>query len=158
MQKFEKKEYFCMKLYKKIFITRRSDMLYNVFDDIYRLNREIDRVLKSGDVGQYRDFPAVNVYENKDEYALIVRIPGVEKDKIKLTTKENALKISAERTKDDEGKTYYLNERVFGQFERSFMFDEKINPDKITADLKDGILLIKLPKVEEAKPKAITIN
>lgn len=133
-------------------------MMYSVFDDIYRLNREFERILRNGDFEQYRAFPPVNIYENKDEYMVVVRIPGVSKEDIKLTTKENSLSISGERKKVDDKSKYYLNERFTGTFERNFMFDEKINSSKITADLKDGMLLVKLPKAEEAKPKEISIN
>ena len=54
-------------------------------------------------------------------------------------------------------KTYYLAERVSGKYERNFMFDENIDTEKISAELKNGVLTINLPKSEDAKPKIITI-
>ncbi|MBQ2125705.1 MAG: Hsp20/alpha crystallin family protein [Spirochaetales bacterium] len=88
---------------------------------------------------------------------VLAKIPGVDKKDIQISIKDNALKLSGEIKSKDSNKTYYLTERISGSFKRNFMFDEKIDAEKVFAELKNGILTIDLPKSEDAKPKVITI-
>ncbi len=132
--------------------------IYNLFDDFYKINRELDRVLKSEFRGGFKTWPEVNIYEEKNEYVVMAKVAGVPKDKINISLKDNALKITGERNGDDDKAHYYIAERRSGKFERNFIFDDKIDGDKITAEVADGILLVKLPKSEDAKPKSIAIK
>lgn len=133
-------------------------MLYNLFDDFYRLNREFDRLIRSSEFDEYRVFPEVNIYENSDEFVAVVKVPGVKKEDINLSIKENSLKISGEKKKVEHKGAVYLDERKSGKFERNFSFNERIDPEKVSAELKDGMLMITMKKAEDSKPKAITIN
>lgn len=131
-------------------------MLYDLYDDFFRLNREFEKMLSGG--GKIRNFPEVNIYSNKEEYIVLAQVPGMDKKDINISLKDNSLKLSGEIKNEHKDKTYYLVERFTGKFERNFMFDEKINAEAINAELRNGILTIHLPKSEEAKPKMITIT
>ena len=132
-------------------------MLYDLYDDFWGLglNRELKRFMQG--TNTQKTFPEVNIYESKDKYMVLAKIPGVDKKDIQISIKDNALKLSGEIKSKDSNKTYYLTERISGSFKRNFMFDEKIDAEKVFAELKNGILTIDLPKSEDAKPKVITI-
>ena len=132
-------------------------MLYDLYDDFWGLglNRELKKFIQGSNT--QKTFPEVNIYESKDKYMVLAKIPGVDKKDIQISIKDNALKLSGEIKSKDSNKTYYLTERISGSFKRNFMFDEKIDAEKVFAELKNGILTIDLPKSEDAKPKVITI-
>jgi HSP20 family protein len=132
-------------------------MLYDLYDDFWGLglNRELKKFIQGNNT--QKTFPEVNIYESKDKYMVLAKIPGVDKKDIQISIKDNALKLSGEIKSKDSNKTYYLTERISGSFKRNFMFDEKIDAEKVFAELKNGILTIDLPKSEDAKPKVITI-
>jgi HSP20 family protein len=100
--------------------------------------------------------PAVNVKENNDAFMIEVAAPGMTKDDFKLNYDNGRLTISSERKneKKDEGENYTRREFSYQSFQRSFTVPENIvSGDKISANYKDGILIINLPKREEVKPK-----
>jgi len=135
-------------------------MYRTIFDDLYRLNREMNRLFTgSGKYSNTTYWPEINLYENQSEYVAVVNIPGVEKDKITISYKDNSLKISGDKgTEKETSANYYLKERKFGKFERNIMFQEKVEADKINAEMKNGFLLVKIPKSPEAKPVTIAIK
>ncbi|MGZ5278526.1 MAG: Hsp20/alpha crystallin family protein [Pseudobdellovibrionaceae bacterium] len=103
--------------------------------------------------------PAVDVKETEKEYLFHFDLPGLtDKDiEIKLTGRE--LYVSGERKtvgKDDSRS--HRNERYFGRFERSFVLPEEVNSDKIDAEFRDGVLTIRIPKIEAVQPKTIPIR
>lgn len=131
-------------------------MLRSIFDDFYTLNREMNKIFK--DYEQTRNYRAkTNIYENNDEYVIISKLPGMTKEDINIIIKDNVLKISSERKKD-EMKNILLNERYSGKIERSFALNERIDADNVNAEMKNGLLMIKLPKSPESKPKKIDIK
>jgi len=103
--------------------------------------------------------PAVDVKETEKEYLFHFDLPGLsDKDiEIKLTGRE--LYVSGERkaTEKDESRSH-RTERFFGRFERSFVLPEEVNSDKIDAEFRDGVLTIRIPKVEAVQPKTIPIR
>jgi HSP20 family protein len=104
--------------------------------------------------------PAVDLYQDKDNFVVKMELPGMEKDQIDISFHNGMLSISGERkteTKDDKAETY-RSERFFGRFQRSITLPTLVDGDKVNASYKDGILTVTLPKAEEAKPKQITIN
>jgi HSP20 family protein len=100
--------------------------------------------------------PAVNIKENDNEYELEVAAPGMKKDNFKINLDNDQLTISSER-KDEKNETedsYSRREFSYQSFQRSFTIPENlVDGDKISAKYSDGILTVKLPKKEEAKPK-----
>ncbi|MFA5168617.1 MAG: Hsp20/alpha crystallin family protein [Candidatus Omnitrophota bacterium] len=99
--------------------------------------------------------PAVDLEETKDAYIVKSDLPGLEKDKIDLTVKENVLTIEGVRettsqTQDQKGG-YYAQERSYGSFARSLSLPGPVDESKIVAAYKNGVLTITLPKVPGQK-------
>jgi len=105
--------------------------------------------------------PVVDLSESKDDYLLAVEIPGMKKDDISISFKENILTVSGEKTvelKEDDTKVY-RSERSYGKFERSFKLPEEVKPEAIKAEYKDGILKVHIPKDEvKNTPRMITVK
>jgi len=134
-------------------------MLATFLDDLYDLNRDINRIFDVYPGRSYYRWPEINIYNNDNEYIVVAKAPGLKKEDIYLTLKDNSLKISGERKKEEKVKTnIHLEERFIGKFERSFMLNEKVDADKVDAEMKNGLLIVKLPKSPDTKPKAITIK
>lgn len=104
--------------------------------------------------------PLVDVTEDEKEYVIKTELPEVKKEDVKVTVENGTLRITGERKleKEEEGKRYHRIERAYGSFERSFMLPEGTQPDKLTADYKDGVLKVHLPKSVEAKPKPLEVK
>lgn len=104
--------------------------------------------------------PAVDIYDENDHVVLKAELPGVEKKDIEIDVDGRVLTLKGKRTADNEenGEHYYQRERIVGNFARSFSLHAEVNPDKIKAEFKDGILTLKIPKPEEHKPKKITVH
>ena len=105
--------------------------------------------------------PAVDIFENeKKELVLKAELPDVKKEDVAVTVENNMLTLSGERKADNEVRKehYHRIERSFGSFSRSFSLPATVDTGKIGADFKDGVLTIRLPFREEAKPRSININ
>jgi HSP20 family protein len=104
--------------------------------------------------------PAVDVFENEENIIIKAELPGVEKKDIHVDVKDGVLSITGERTYENEVKEekYHRKERAFGRFHRSFALPEGLDPEKIDADYKDGVLKVEIPKPEEKKPKKIAVH
>jgi HSP20 family protein len=105
-------------------------------------------------------YPAVDILESKEAYLLRAELPGMNKEDFNLELKDGTLTLTGERmsAKPAEGVEYRSVERVSGKFVRSFSLPETVKHDGIQATYKDGILEIKVPKAEEAKPRQIEIT
>ncbi len=134
-------------------------MYKTIFDDLFELNREMNRVFRNAGVTGKSNWPETNTYENNEEYILVSKVPGIEKDDIEITLKDNSLSIRGRRKKEPaEDLKKHLDERFSGEFERNIMLNNKIDMDNIKAEASDGLLIIKLPKSAEMKPKKIEIK
>jgi len=104
--------------------------------------------------------PVVDVYDNDDNFVIKAELPGIDKEDIEIDVKDRVLTLKGERSSENEVKedNYYRRERSFGKFERAFTLPADVDPDKIKADFKDGVLKIDIPKPEEQKPRQITIQ
>ncbi|HEY7163230.1 MAG TPA: Hsp20/alpha crystallin family protein [Candidatus Binatia bacterium] len=104
--------------------------------------------------------PAVDLYEEKDEIVVKAELPGIEKDNVEVNLSDHHLTIKGEKKKEEEIKkeNYYRSERSYGSFLRSLELPAEVQPDKVKANFKDGILEVRLPKTEEAKAKEIKVK
>jgi HSP20 family protein len=108
--------------------------------------------------------PAVNVVENNDNFRIEVAAPGLEKKDFKIDLENNLLTISSEKEERNESKEegkYMRREFSYSNFRRSFSLPNSVDAEKISANHRDGILNITIPKKEEAKqkpPKQIAIS
>ena len=104
--------------------------------------------------------PAFDLYEDQDKLTVRAELPGLKKDQIKLTLKDDVLTVSGERKQETDAQKsdHIRRERVFGAFERSVTLPYPVNQSAISAAYEDGVLTITLPKADEAKPRQIAIN
>jgi len=125
----------------------------NLFEDFFNS----DRFLSLNREGWY---PAVDITEDENGYHVQMELPGLTKQDVKISFKDDVLHIAGEKKveQEEEKKNYHHYERRFGKFERAFRLHSDVIVDKIDAIFKDGILKIELPKAEIAKPKEIEVK
>ena len=140
---------------------------WNPIQDLASWEREVSRMLAdvlNPEVRLFEDIshvvPVLDVEETDDEFNLSAELPGMKKDDIKITFQDNILTISGEKKMEEkrEGKNYHRVERSFGKFSRSIGIPAGVKLDKIDAEYKNGVLYVRIPKAEEAKPKKIDIK
>ncbi len=104
------------------------------------------------------DYPYVNLYEKDDNIEIAVIAPGIKGEDIDLELINNRLNIEIEKKSDYADKAYIRRERDFGKFKKVVELPYRVDPNRIEASMKDGILTIKLNRSEETKPKKIEIQ
>lgn len=131
-------------------IAREMDSLFNSF-----LNFPSFRTEDSCDF-----MPRVNIKDTNDNVILTFELPGMEKKDIKVTVKDDVLTVSGQRNFKSEQKDegWVRTEISSGSFSRSFTLPDTVDPEKVNADYKNGMLEIKLAKHPERKPKEIEVN
>jgi HSP20 family protein len=104
--------------------------------------------------------PLVDITEDEKEYVIKADRPEVKKEDVKISVQDGVLAISGERKyeKEEKGKKYHRVERSYGSFERSFSVPADAEEEKVSAQFKDGVLMVHLPKGETAKPKRLEIK
>ena len=104
--------------------------------------------------------PALDVYEDKDQFVVKAEVPGMEKEDIDVSLHDGSLTISGERKSDHktEEAGVYRSERYFGRFQRTLDLPTGVDANKVKAEYRDGILTVTIAKAEEAKPKKINVS
>ena len=104
--------------------------------------------------------PPVEIYDADDALMVRVELPGVAKEDVHVEVHENTLTLGGERKPDPQVKEgqYHRQERMYGPFQRSFMLPIQVETEKVQATYRDGLLELRLPKSEAAKPKRIAIS
>jgi HSP20 family protein len=116
-------------------------------------------VRPSGMAGAFQ--PPVDLYETENEYVVKLAAPGLKPDNFEITMQQNMLTIQGRTQQEDEkqeGARYHVREQRFGEFLRTVQFPSQVDADKIQASLSNGILTIRVPKAEAAKPRRITVK
>jgi HSP20 family molecular chaperone IbpA len=103
--------------------------------------------------------PAADIYETADALRVILEMPGVEKNNLDIQVKDDVLRVEGrlDLSKYQGLQPLYIEYNI-GHYARTFQLSNKINQDKIAAEMKDGVLSLLLPKAEEAKPRTIRVN
>ena len=124
------------------------------------LRESFSPVSGEGEVSTRTWAPPVDIFENGDNLVLKAELPGVNPDEVEIRVEDNTLYLKGERKFEKEVKeqNYHRVERTYGTFTRSFSLPNSVDADKVTANYKDGVLTLTMPKKEEAKPKTIKIN
>lgn len=134
-------------------VRNRWSELDRLFEDIWGV--PVARAQHESDFS-----PRVNIDETKDHLVLTFELPGMEKKDFKVAVKDNVLTVSGKRelkNESNDGNTV-RSEIWSGSFSRSFTLPETVNREKINADYKNGLLEIRMDKLEEVKPKEIEIK
>ena len=135
------------------------------FDRFANLRDEFDRVFETSFGSVFRPLgslnrwnPAVDVYQNRDQYTVYVELPGLKKEEIEISLRGDTLTISGERKLEENKNEGARTERFFGKFQRSVMLPVPVKSEGVSATYKDGIRKVVLPKAEEAKPTQIPVS
>ncbi len=104
--------------------------------------------------------PLMDIEETKDEILVKAELPGMRKEDVKIQINNDVLSITGERKREEEtrDKTFHRIERAYGKFQRMIRLPAEVDPAKVKATYENGVLTIKLPKSEQAKPKEIAIE
>jgi HSP20 family protein len=101
----------------------------------------------------------VDITEDDKEYIIKTELPEVKKEEVKVSVENGLLTIVGERKfEKEENKKYHRVERAYGRFIRSFVLPEGVDPDKVNAEFRDGVLKVHLAKSEQTKPKQIEVK
>jgi HSP20 family protein len=131
-----------------------QDRMNRLFDESVRNVKPGDEALSSAIWS-----PAVDIYETDDEVVVKAELPEVNQKDIDIQIENNTLTLRGERklNKETKKENFHRIERAYGTFSRSFTLPGTIDQEKISADYKDGILKISMPKREETRPKQIKV-
>jgi HSP20 family protein len=131
-----------------------QDRMNRLFDESVRNVKPGDEALSSAIWS-----PAVDIYETDDEVVVKAELPEVNQKDIDIQIESNTLTLRGERkfNKETKKENFHRIERAYGSFSRSFTLPGTIDQEKISADYKDGILKISMPKREETRPKQIKV-
>jgi HSP20 family protein len=104
--------------------------------------------------------PKVDISEDPEKFTLKAELPDVRKEDVKVTFESGLLTLSGERKleKEEKNKKFHRIERSYGRFARSFQLPDTIDPGKVHAEFKEGLLTVQLPKRSEPKKSAIDIQ
>lgn len=118
---------------------------------------DVDRILNNDFISKavFSEIPAANINEEGNKYVIELAAPGLSKEAFKIHLENNILEISSEKKEESttDKKNYTRREYNYSSFSRSFVLPESVNTDAINADYKEGLLIITLPKREEAQSK-----
>jgi len=103
--------------------------------------------------------PALDLYQNNDNVVAVIELPGMRREDIEISLHDGTLTIGGERkSESSNGEKAERTERYIGKFRRSITLPTRVDANKVSASYRDGILIVTLPKAEEAKPKQIQVN
>jgi HSP20 family protein len=142
---------------------------WNPARDLMRMREEMERLFRGfsrpgdGEEGTWMRgswAPPVDIYETDDAFVLKAELPGFSKEDVQIELHGNRLTLRGERKQETEAKEeqYHRLERAYGRFERVFWLPTTVDADKIQAHFTNGVLELRLPKSEAAKPKRIAIS
>ena len=138
---------------------------WDPFQEMLNLRRTVDRLFDNASPDHEWGQPtmwglAVDVVENKDDFIVKASVPGINPDDLDISYADDTLTIKGEIKSDNEVKEnqYHFLERRFGSFARSISLPTKIKGDAIEASYQNGVVILRLPKAEEVKPKRIAIK
>jgi HSP20 family protein len=104
--------------------------------------------------------PSFDIKETAKGYVFIADLPGVKQEDLDINLTGNRLTITGKRESEErkDGENFFATERSFGNFSRTFSLPEGVDPNAVSAEMKNGVLTLTVPKVPEIQPKKITIQ
>ncbi len=145
-----------------------SIVRYDPFRDLRTLQEEVNRLFSSNltrgfgeeGIGRGAWNPSVDIYENKEHIVLEAELPGMNREDFELSVENNVITLRGERQfeKKEETDNYHRVERSYGSFTRSFTLPQTVSAEGATAEYRNGVLRVTLPKREETKARKIAIT
>lgn len=138
----------------------------NPVREMMTLRNALDRMFDDSFFAPFRQDELVDwglpldVIEQGDNFLVKASVPGINPNDLEITLENDVLCVKGETKSEKEENTerYHLRERRAGRFGRTITFPVRVNGDAITADYKDGVLTLNVPKAEEVKPRRINVN
>lgn len=135
------------------------------FGDFDRMRREMLRLLDAGSGNSSNDvgagvFPPLNITQDDDAFYVRAEVPGIDPKQLSITALRNRVTLAGKReiARENERVSYHRKERAEGTFNRTVTLPSFIDANAVDASYNDGVLMLKLPKSEEAKPRQITVR
>jgi HSP20 family protein len=134
------------------------------WDPFRELQREMGRLLEGRDPFQplrhVRQYPPINVYDVGEGYILSAQLPGVAPEDVELSITGETLTMRGERKRPEGVKddNYRRQERPMGRWARTITLPDRVENDQVSASFSNGILSVRLPKAESAKPRHISVS
>jgi HSP20 family protein len=144
--------------------TRVSRALQPLFDPFAGLQKEMDDLMGRFQADWNGDrlpaVPAADLFETDDALTIRMDMPGMKAEEINVEVSGNTVRVSGEHKeeKEEKGKTWHRIERRSGTFARAITLPASVKDDKVSAECKDGVLTITLPKTESAKTHRVTVK
>jgi HSP20 family protein len=132
-----------------------QDRMNRLFNDSYGGRSQEDHMLNRGSW-----VPPVDIYEVEGELVLKAELPDMKREDVDVTIENHTLTIRGERKLDNDIKqeNFHRIERAYGSFVRTFSLPPTVDSGRIGAEYKNGVLTVKLPMREEAKPRTIDVK
>jgi len=133
--------------------------LFDPWDEMNRVQRQMNRLFDNSFLAGRREFPAVNIWANEDNVMVTTELPGYEKENVDISLIGDVLKINGSRKAPEcgEGECFHRQERNYGVFSRELQLPYAVDAAKVDALFRNGVLKISLHRAEETKPKRIKI-
>jgi HSP20 family protein len=104
-------------------------------------------------------YPPLNVFRKGDDLVVITELPGIRKENLQIQVKGNTIRLAGTKSVDyGEKAGLHRRERLAGNFDRAITVPVEIDPERVKAEYRDGILALYLPRAERDKPKTIAIG
>jgi HSP20 family protein len=125
-----------------------------------RFSEVFDRALDNGAWSVATEYPALNLWDNKEEVVVTAELPGFNPDDVEVSVVQNTLTLRGSRTPEElkQGETYHRRERWNGKFVRTLELPFEVDHDKVEAQFRNGVLSIRLPRAPQNLPKKITVK
>ncbi|MBS1713791.1 MAG: Hsp20/alpha crystallin family protein [Armatimonadetes bacterium] len=127
---------------------------------IERLSSLIEDVFPASTMPRGTWNPAVDIKENEKEFVIQAELPGMNREDLDVHLTGDTLVIQGKRqeVKEETSEGYVRRERTFGTFYRSFRLEDKVDPQQIGAEYRDGVLNVRIPKVRQPDPQRIAVK
>ena len=134
----------------------------NPFEALLQFQKQLDARLASDWLGNSTAamgaYPPINIFQQGHDFVAVVELPGVRKEDLSIEAKDGTIRISGKKTLNyGEGVSIHRRERLEGTFDRTITLPVQIDPDRIKAEYKDGILALFIPRAESDKPRSIQV-
>jgi HSP20 family protein len=104
-------------------------------------------------------FPPVNVFRQGDDFVIVAELPGVKKEDLDIQVVGDTVRVQGKKTIDyGEEVSVHRRERAAGQFDRTLTLPARIEVGKVSAEYRDGVLTLRLPRAESDKPRSVAIS
>lgn len=137
---------------------------FHPIDNLTRLQEELDRFfgrpLFDFGLSGPNVFPLINVFTDADGWVVRAEVPGVPADKVEIEIEPRGLKVSGERVPatTDTAAGFHRRERRFGKFSRTIQLPRDLDIDQASAEVKNGVLTIRIPKAAAARPRLVSVK